>query len=372
MKKTICVLLAALMLAACLTGCGSNTESSTTTAPSLEAESIVFMTVNGKQISQRLFEYFLDFYTDNATTNTSEPLKADDITDSIAEEIRAQSVSTAISMGVLNSMCAERNITVTQEELDADWATFVESRGGEDAVNQELAANNMDRKIVDELTTYNMQMEKLLNEIYGGSGEKVSDEEALQFLQDNNVEYLMAKHILLSKTKTDEEGNSVDLTEEEKAEKLAEINSYLDELRKLSGDELTKRFDELMQEHSEDPGSTANPDGYLFREGDMVPEFYEATLSIQEGEVSDVVETDYGYHIILRLPLKLDNVPVQYSAYVSYGYDPSKLTLRFMVANTMFNKLIQSEIDKAKIENSTLLEEYNVAGHIKQYLSDKT
>lgn len=59
-----------------------------------------------------------------------------------------------------------------------------------------------------------------------------------------------------------------------------------------------------MNEYSEDGGLATNPDGYIFDSSDsLVGGFREATLALAVGEISDVVETDYGYHIMLRLPI---------------------------------------------------------------------
>jgi hypothetical protein len=41
----------------------------------------------------------------------------------------------------------------------------------------------------------------------------------------------------------------------------------------------------------------------------MVPEFYDATISIDIGEFSGIVETMYGYHIVYRLPIDFDAIP---------------------------------------------------------------
>ena len=68
-----------------------------------------------------------------------------------------------------------------------------------------------------------------------------------------------------------------------------------------------------MNDYSEDTGLATNPDGYQAVEaGQMVPEFEEASLALEPGEISDIVESDYGYHIILRLPLEVE--PADYQA----------------------------------------------------------
>jgi len=66
-----------------------------------------------------------------------------------------------------------------------------------------------------------------------------------------------------------------------------------------------------MEEHSEDHGGMMSfPDGYLFQHEDMVPEFSDACADLEEGELSGIVETVYGYHVLLRIPIDFDAVPI--------------------------------------------------------------
>jgi hypothetical protein len=69
-------------------------------------------------------------------------------------------------------------------------------------------------------------------------------------------------------------------------------------------------FDMLIREYGEDPGMWGNPDGYTFVEGVMVDEFYEATKALAIGEISGLVPSMFGYHIIKRVEPDLDNVQV--------------------------------------------------------------
>jgi len=61
------------------------------------------------------------------------------------------------------------------------------------------------------------------------------------------------------------------------------------------------KFEELVKEYSDEPGAAARGgDLGRFPKGAMVPAFQEAVEKIKVGEVSGIVETQFGYHVILR------------------------------------------------------------------------
>jgi len=80
-------------------------------------------------------------------------------------------------------------------------------------------------------------------------------------------------------------------------------------------------FDDLMAQYSEDPGSQTQPDGYVFTTGEMVPEFENATKALKVGEISGIVESTYGYHIIKRIEIS--------DAYVADAYASDYITKHY-------------------------------------------
>ncbi len=107
------------------------------------------------------------------------------------------------------------------------------------------------------------------------------------------VESIQASHILLQ-NKTDSLGNTVDTLEA--YNKAQEILT-----RAKNGED----FGALAKEFSQDPGSAPNGGdlGYFDRRR-MVQEFDSAAFSLKEGEISDVIKTRFGYHIIKLTDIK--------------------------------------------------------------------
>lgn len=115
----------------------------------------------------------------------------------------------------------------------------------------------------------------------------------------NNYVY-QVRHILL---KTIDDQNQP-LSDDEIAAQRTLAEDILAQLRAAEAGELSDLFDELMNQYSQDGrdenGDLYSPDGYIAVPGDMVPEFEEASLALPIGGLSDIVESSYGYHIILR------------------------------------------------------------------------
>ena len=143
---------------------------------------------------------------------------------------------------------------------------------------------------------------KTVEELYGSAGEKLSEEDAVKYLEDQG--FLAAHHILLM---TIDPNTGDKLEESEIQAKRARAGEIAAELQAIEDqEELLRRFKELKEENCEDNGKEAFPDGYTFQPGTMVQEFESAVQSLAEYAVSDPVETAYGYHVIMRLPLKGD------------------------------------------------------------------
>ena len=139
----------------------------------------------------------------------------------------------------------------------------------------------------------------LAEELYGAQGEKLSEEEIVKALEDED--YVSAHHILFM---TIDPMTGKELEEKDIAEKLETANRLVAELRGIKDtEELAKRFKELKEEYCEDTGKTLYPDGYTYTPHTMVTEFEDTVTAQKEYEISDPVKTSYGYHIIMRLPL---------------------------------------------------------------------
>ena len=203
---------------------------------------------------------------------------------------------------VLENLAEEYGATLTDEQkaaIEASDQTYIDQYGSEEAFEAELNKLGMRRETYDRVSASNYLYQNLY-QLYNTEGSKLyaSDEELALYAAEKN--YITADHILLT-TKDTATGEA--LSDEEKAEKKALAEELAEKLKNYTGDDLASYFAQLADEYSEDPGRETYPTGYTFTTGAMVPEFEAAAYALAEGAVSEIVESSFGYHILLRLPL---------------------------------------------------------------------
>lgn len=242
----------------------------------------------------------------------------------------AESQGVEASQETLEAVQAQREsdklATVGEEGTEEDFAQFLHSLyRSEEAYQRATMANYL-----------NLQH---YSDTYGENGEKVSDDQALGYLEENG--YLYANHILLT-TMDLQTGEA--LEEAAVAEKEAQAQALAEELQAIQDPEqLVKRFQELKEEYDEDTGKVAYPDGYVFLPGEMVAEFEEGVKALADYGVSQPVKTSYGYHVILRLPLTADTV-------VSYDSTGAAVTGRSLFASFDYAAGLDAYLENLSME----------------------
>lgn len=345
-KQALSIALSGVLLAGVLAGCGGldgltnqspspsgspapgvmTTPSPTplTEAPALvETEDVVqklvgfprdttIFTVNGDPVDAEEFLYWVYSVTvDVIQSNYGSPEAMD-----WEEEIDGRPMPQAILEAakqmaqltrIVQSQAAQNGVTLTaeqQSELNKNIAGTIEQFGGEK--NYALALQQVGRSDAGLRNMFTVQNYLLygLKDVLFPVATEISDEDVLAWAKESGK--MQVKHILFS---TMSEDGQTAVTDEEKAAIKQKAEETLNELK--AADDLNTLFDQRMNELSEDGRSSATgelnaPDGYFFGEGEMVAPFEEASKALKENEMSGLVETSYGYHIILRLPVDVE------------------------------------------------------------------
>lgn len=305
MKKTLCMLLTAAMLLAAA-GCakkdenpdtkdqnggqgnGQNTETEYTLPDVVltDYDKKTVMTIGGKDISASLYRYYLlnlrsqydggnsAMWDNNEMSDYVEQQVVSYLKEYAAAEVMADNLSITVSDD--DKKALDNYIAQVIAEIDAEentsYAAELESANMTDAMFRALQDNSL------------IQSQIYVNKYQGTA----TDEQILDYVHEN---YVRVKHILIK---------TVDLDDEQKAEARSRADNVLE--RAKNGE----NFEDLVKEYSEDG---MDPDtGYYFTTGQMVQEFEDKSFDLAEGEISDIVESQYGYHIIKKYAMDDDYI----------------------------------------------------------------
>lgn len=214
------------------------------------------------------------------------------------------------------------DIELTEEDEQSIKDYIQEQRDyfeSEEEYEQALKDAGITEELLRRMITQSVTSERVYLDLYGGDNPKLlpSDDE---IKEDIRNDYVRVYHLLISFDHFADEEGYEDYTDEElkaAAEELA--NDYLTQLQNGEAD-----IYELAQTVGDDPGMTDNEAGYLFTYGEMVEPFEEAAFALEVGEMSGLVETDYGWHIIYRLEQDQyveDNFDTVKSQYISKAFN---------------------------------------------------
>ena len=267
--------------------------------------------------------------------------------DTYAEACLQSADNLMIQLSALETFAEQNGIEVSEEMqsmIEAQMEADVTSALGEEGTREEfleyLKGIHLSEDMYARIVTQNFLYQESFNKLYGENAANLPDEKAMQYLTDNG--YISAAHILFLNTDA-ETGEALD--EAALTVRRADLVALLNELRAIEDPQERKdAFLNKIGEVSEDTGKTYYPEGYTYTPGTMVPEFEDAAAALGDYEISDVVETSYGYHIIMRLPLSPDAV-VEFNS-----TSGAARTARMLAANQEYASNLQATADALELE----------------------
>ena len=207
----------------------------------------------------------------------------------MAERMKMETLNALIDKHLIEREIDKADIEVTDKEAKEEFEKFKSRFPNDKALESFLKFRKISKDKIKEQIKKDLALRKILRE---KEGIAVSDQEAQKYYDDNPKEFevseqVKARHILI---KTPKGGDKeAEKKAKEKAEKIAE------EVKKSDAN-----FAEIAKNKSEGPSAKKGGDLGFFTKDRMVPEFAEAAFSMKDGEISDPVKTDFGYHIIKR------------------------------------------------------------------------
>lgn len=308
--RTLAAILMICLVTGLMAGCGNKYKP----VPSTGEELRIVMTINGFDVPYELYRYFYLGY--KSEFEKGDPTIWDKPEGSALEAKLNESVISALK-GVYASLslCRDHGIsmndTAVQEYVDQYVIDTIDEYGGRDKYLKALASKNMN----DSSFRFFMGVDKCESELYNvlttGLGIIPDDKDSVMaYLNSDKV--IRVVQVLIQ----NDEDDSIDANRALAEEVQSKAKSGVD-------------FNTLIKDYSED--FLMRTDGYYLNHLDMIEEFENAAYKLAVNEVSGVVETHIGFHIIKRLPKE--------PSYITENYEDLKLAY----LNSAFYTIIEEK-----------------------------
>lgn len=253
----------------------------------------LFVTVNGVKITQAKIDEKIQPQVDaqiNRMKSMGRPATEEMIAD-MKKQMGQRVLDIMIIEQLMNEKQKAHKIKIPQKEIQTEIEDIAKDRNiPMDQLESELAKYGMTLDSLKEQVKMGLGFDKVIDVEAKAAGKSVTvnDEDVKKFYDENakqfsSPEQVRASHILVKTEGMDDAG---------KAGAKTKIEGLLEQARN-GGD-----FAAMAKAHSDDPGSKDTGGEYTFPKGQMVPAFEAAAFSLKVGDVSEVVETQFGYHII--------------------------------------------------------------------------
>ena len=237
--------------------------------------------VNGTVISQDEFEREMIQVQEVIDASGSS------LSDSDMAAIKNKVLEKIIRYELLYQECQKEGVEIDDSEINKRFDSEKSKFSSDDEFQQRLRELGKDEEIFKSQIERELAIQRLINQKFKP---EVTDNEAKKYYNANPDKYknleeqVRASHILISVD------SGADQSEKEAAKK--EIEGILKRVK--SGED----FATLAKQYSDCPSSAQGGDLDFFSKGQMVKPFEETAFAMQPGDISDIVETQFGYHII--------------------------------------------------------------------------
>ncbi len=241
--------------------------------------------INGVTISYQRFAGFYHEYRRSKGVSASMP----GFRVPLLDRLRGEAMDLMIEQELVRQAAERRGIAVSAEEIDAGVAQLRSAFDSHEAFARRLEGEGFTEEIYRKHVAGMLAAGKYMDGIRAAVP-AVSDAELATYYRDNEYrltlpEQVRVRHILLSWKPLG--------TPDDRAAIRDQMVPILEQAR--SGE----NFADLVQEYSDDYDTKSKGgDTGFFHRGQMVPAFEKAAFALAPGEISDMVETPFGMHII--------------------------------------------------------------------------
>lgn len=287
--------------------------------------------VNGFEVNKQAVGFELDrlvrFYM-------SHGMSMQEIKDNLPK-LQEKALDQAIGARLLLERSQQLDVPVSAADIDAEVAKVVEQVGGEENFKKALAAQNITEEAFRSELEKGARVNKLVEQACTGV-EEPTEQEVTDFYEAHKSEYVTEPKVLCQHILVKVEDNSSSDEKSVAFEKILAIKERI-----AAGG----NFAEEAEKNSDCPSGREGGSLGWFGPGMMVPEFDKVAFEMKKGEVSGVVTTQFGYHIIY----KADEQPGGQQTLVDV-HDQIKDLLRHGARGKAVDAFVAELREKAEIE----------------------